>query len=84
MGWLDQHVARISKGEQLAAPKLVHKIRGDMVIGARHHPKRDSLFIDTAPQVEHSFSDVRSRVLVEAGENVRGAGNDRYPIIHES
>jgi hypothetical protein len=33
---LDKHVARVSKREQLAAPKLGYKIRGNVVVSASH------------------------------------------------
>jgi hypothetical protein len=77
---LDQHVARISNGQESAGTKPRNEIWGHMDVGPRNKAKRNTLLIEKLLQSMDRVPDVGPRVMIKPGQNMRGARNSRHAL----
>ena len=71
----DQHVAGISNGQETAVAKPRDKIGRHMDIRPGGEAKRNPLLIEKVLQLRRRLPDGRSRIMIEPGQNMRGASD---------
>lgn len=83
VGRFNQHVARVPEGQKVAARDALHEVGHNVIVGPWHKPEGDAGFIDRGLEFGHRQSDCWSGVVVDAGQNVRRAGDDLNALLDE-
>jgi hypothetical protein len=80
MGRLDEDVATVVETERLSAVELRNKIRGDMHVAAGDQADRDLRRVELRLQPRDVTADIGAGIVVDAGKDMRGAGDDRDAV----
>jgi len=72
---LNQHVARIGKRKQMTRAKTRDEIEGHVSVRTGDQPQRDSFLVENGLQISGSLPDGGARIMIQTGQNVRGAGH---------
>jgi hypothetical protein len=81
---LDQDVARIGERKHAAVAERRGKVRGDVDVGAGHEAQRQAFAVQCRLQVGGCLPDLRAAVMVDPGQDVRGAGDHGDAVVEES
>ena len=83
VGRLDEDVARICERQHLARAEPGHAVGRDVDIGAGHERQRDALAVERLLQLRYRRPDRRPGIAVEAGHDVRRAGDNGHSVADE-
>jgi hypothetical protein len=78
---LDQDVAGIGDRKQSAGAKPGHKIGGHMNVSAGGQLEVNAVFIKRNLELFYGLPNRRTRIVVEARQDMRCAGNYRYALL---
>lgn len=77
---LNQHVARIGERKQVTRTKSRDETGGHVNIRTSDQAQRDSLLVENGLQMPGSLPDGGARIMIQAGQDMRRAGHDRYAL----
>jgi len=84
VGRLDQDIAAIGEREQVTGLKASDEVGHHVVVRAHDELQGDALIVEDLLQVLHGLADLRTAIMVNAGQDVRRAGDVRHAISDES
>ncbi len=64
----------------MTAPQALEKVRHDVVVGAYNKLQRDALLVENCLQLPHGTTNLRTTIVVNARQNVRGASEVRHTV----
>lgn len=83
VGRLDQDIAAIAQRQQVSRSDLRGEIRDDVVVGAGDEAEPDAAVIEITLEFGDRLTDLRTRVVIHPGQDVRGASHMRDALIEE-
>lgn len=78
----DQDITGVREGEEVAGLQSCDKIRHDMIVGPGGQLQRDAFPIKSGLERRAGLPDRCPGIMIETGQNMRRAGEDRYAIGH--
>ena len=83
MGWLDKDITRIPEREEVPALEAFDEVADHMIVGSAQQGERDARLVDMPLQVSDAGDDIRSAVVIDAGQYVRCARDMSDALIRE-
>lgn len=83
MRWFDQDVTRVSQRQEMSGADLGHEIRDHVIVGTGHQRDGDACVVEHLLEGCNLLADEWSRVVVDAWQDVRGAGHDLDAVVGE-
>ena len=77
---LNQHVARISDRQELTRSKPGNEVGSHVNVGAGDQAQRNSILVEHVLERLSRLANRRPLIVIETGQDVRRAGENRYPL----
>jgi hypothetical protein len=77
---LDQHIPRVAERQQTACAETGYEIGDHVIVGTRSEAQCDARVVERMLQLRHGLADLRAGIVIKAGQNVRGAGDDKDAV----
>lgn len=80
---LDEHIARVGKGQHLAAAQSRRAIRRDVIVRTRNQPQRNAFPLEHRLQCAGCVANAIGRIVIEPRQDVRRASDDGNTVGNE-